>query len=60
MDAAHYPSFSMEQLYDAGMSSEEIFQEYPFLEYDPDYLYYSRYNNNTDWQDEVFRTGNAL
>jgi TonB-linked SusC/RagA family outer membrane protein len=57
MDAAHYPSFTMEQLYDAGMSSEEIFQEYPFLEFDPDYLYYSRYNNNTDWQNEVFRTG---
>ena len=57
MDAEHYSSFTMEQLYDAGMSSEEIFQEYPFLKYDPDYLYSSRYNNNTDWQDEVFRTG---
>ena len=57
MDAEHYSSFAMEQLYDAGMSSEEIFQEYPFLEYDPNYLYSSRYNNNTDWQDEVFRTG---
>ena len=57
MDADHYPSFTMEQLYDAGMSSEEIFQEYPFLEFDPDYLYFPRYNNNTDWQNEVFRTG---
>ena len=58
MDANHYPSFIMEQLYDAGMSSEEIFQQYPFLEFDPEYLYSSRYNNNTNWQDEIFRTGN--
>ena len=57
MDADHYASFVMEQLYDAGMSSEDIFHEYPFLEFDPDYLYHSRYNNNTDWQDQVFRTG---
>ncbi len=57
MDASHYSSFTMEQLYDAGMSSKEIFEEYPFLEFNPDYLYHSRYNNNTNWQDEVFRTG---
>lgn len=57
MDASHYSSFTMEQLYDAGMSSEEIFEEYPFLEFNPEYFHYPRYNNNTDWQDEIFRTG---
>jgi len=60
MDAPHYSSYLMEQLYNAGMSSEEIFSEYPFLEYNPEYLYQSRYNNNTNWQDEIFRTGNLF
>jgi len=58
MDAPHFSSYVMEQLFNAGMSSEEIFREYPFLEYSPEYLYQSRYSNNTNWQDEVFRTGN--
>jgi TonB-linked SusC/RagA family outer membrane protein len=39
------------------MNSTEIFDQYPFLEYNPDYLYKYRYDNNTDWQDEIFRTG---
>ena len=57
MDAGHYSSYVMEQLLDAGMNSAEIFRDYPFLEYDPDYIYESRYSNNTNWQDEIFRTG---
>lgn len=57
MDATHYSSYVMEQLLNSGMSSEQIFDEYPYLEYDPEYLYASRYDNNTNWQDEVFQTG---
>jgi len=57
MDAKHHSSYIMEQLFNSGMSSTEIFGEYPFLEYNPEYLYRSRYDNNTDWQNEVFRTG---
>ena len=57
MDAAHYSSYVMEQLYNSGMSSTQIFNKYPFLVYDPEYLYASRYNNNTNWQDEVSQTG---
>jgi len=60
MDAPHFSSYIMEQLFNSGMNSEEIFGEYPFLEYNPEYLYQSRYNNNTDWQDEVLRTGNLF
>ena len=58
MDAMHYSSYVMEQLYNSGMSSAEIFEKYPFLAYDPEYLYASRYDNNTNWQDEIFQTGN--
>ena len=57
MDASHYSSYIMEQLYDAGMASEEIFKAYPFLEFNPEYFYYPRYNNNTNWQNEIFKTG---
>ena len=60
MDASHYSSYVMEQMYGAGLSSSEIFTRYPFLEYDPDYLYSERYNNNTNWQDEIFQTGNLF
>ncbi|MFO7670483.1 MAG: SusC/RagA family TonB-linked outer membrane protein [Bacteroidales bacterium] len=60
MDASHFSSYLMEQMYGAGMSSSDIFSRYPFLENNPDYLYFSRYNNNTNWQDEVFSTGNLM
>ncbi|MFO7932667.1 MAG: SusC/RagA family TonB-linked outer membrane protein [Bacteroidales bacterium] len=58
MDAPHYSSYIMQQMYDAGMSSDEVFSRYPFLQFDPDYLYHTRYTANTNWQDEVFRNGN--
>lgn len=57
MDASHYSSYLMEQMYDAGMTSAEIFSEYPFLEFSKDYLYASRYNNHTNWQNKVFQNG---
>ncbi len=57
MDASHYSSYVTEQMYGAGLNSAEIFSQYPFLEYNPDYLYNSRYDNDTYWQDEIFRMG---
>ena len=36
MDASHYSSYIMQQMYGAGMSSDEVFFRYPFLEFDPD------------------------
>jgi TonB-linked SusC/RagA family outer membrane protein len=52
-----YKSYLMEQMYDAGMSSDQIFSKYPFLEDNPEYLYFEKYNNNTNWQNQIFRTG---
>lgn len=60
MDASRYSSYVMEQMLGAGLSSQEIFDTYPFLAYDPDYLYRTRYDNNTNWQDQVFRNGNLF
>ncbi len=57
MNPELFRSYLMEQMYGSGMSSEEIFLKYPFMEEDPDYLYFEDYNNNTNWQDEIFRNG---
>jgi TonB-linked SusC/RagA family outer membrane protein len=57
MDGSHHSSYIMEQLYNSGMNSTEIFEKYPFLEYNPEYIYRSRYDNNTNWQDEIFQAG---
>lgn len=34
-----------------------ILTKFPFLVDDPDYYYKYLYNNNTDWQDKIYRTG---
>jgi TonB-linked SusC/RagA family outer membrane protein len=57
MSANLHKSYLMEQMYDAGMTIDEIYSSYPFMEESPDYLFYENYNNNTNWQDNVFRTG---
>jgi TonB-linked SusC/RagA family outer membrane protein len=57
MSADLSKSYLMEQMYDAGMSDEQIFSAYPFMKDNKDYLDYEKYNNNTDWQDEIFRNG---
>ena len=57
MSAGLYRSYLMEQMYDAGMSSDQIFVKYPFMGDDPNYLYAEKYNNSTSWQNEIFRTG---
>jgi TonB-linked SusC/RagA family outer membrane protein len=43
---------------DVGMTyyenMEDLFDDYPFLKDDPDYYYNYLYNNDTDWQDEIY------
>lgn len=45
-------------LTDIGMTKysnmADLFQQYPFLQDDPEYYYNFLYNNNTDWQKEIF------
>jgi TonB-linked SusC/RagA family outer membrane protein len=57
MSAGLYRSYLMEQMYDAGMSSEQIFSTYPFMEDNEGYLFHEKYNNNTNWQNQIFRNG---
>ena len=33
---------------------EDIFNNFPFLKDDPNYHYNYLYNNNTDWQNEIY------
>lgn len=58
LDGAQHKYYLYEQMQGAGMSVEDIHNHYPWMENNPDYVYNKRYNNNTDWQKEVFR--NAL
>jgi TonB-linked SusC/RagA family outer membrane protein len=57
MTEGPYKSYLMEQMYGAGLTSEGVFTRYPFMEGNPDYLYFEKYNNSTNWQDEIFSTG---
>jgi TonB-linked SusC/RagA family outer membrane protein len=57
LEESEYKSYIMEQMYNAGKSSEMIFIEYPFMEDNPEYLDYQKYINNTDWQNEIFTEG---
>jgi TonB-linked SusC/RagA family outer membrane protein len=45
-------------LSDVGMTyyenMEDLFNDFPFLKDNPDYYYNYLYNNNTDWQDEIY------
>ena len=38
-------------------SSTTILSTFPFLRDDPEYYYKFLYNNNTDWQNEIYRAG---
>lgn len=35
----------------------DVLTKFPYLVDDPDYYYKFLYNNNTDWQDQIYRTG---
>ncbi len=53
MDAGQFTAYLNEQIAAQGLSQDEINELFPWLngEIDP------RYNNNTNWQDEIFKTG---
>lgn len=58
MNATQYRNYATEMLgtVDALRKSENRDVTFNFLNDDPDGFYYRMYHNDTDWQDEVFRT----
>lgn len=57
LDASGYKSLlgavGMTEFEDTG----ELLEQFPFLRDDPNYYYNYLYNNETDWQDVIYRTG---
>ena len=52
MDASEYRSYASELL----KSTNTQIQKFKFLNEDPDYYWYKKYHQNTDWKDYVYRT----
>ncbi len=55
MDAGQYKSYFTDMLTSQGYTNADINTMYPWLNNGPGAPEYYRYNNNTDWQDEVFK-----
>lgn len=51
MDATQYRSYASELLGSTGTT----LTDFKFLKEDPNYYYYAKYHNNTDWQKETYR-----
>ena len=50
MNAAQFKTYASNLLQSTGSYTQDI----KFLNSDPKYYWYNKYNNNTDWQDEVY------
>ncbi|NLU37491.1 MAG: SusC/RagA family TonB-linked outer membrane protein [Bacteroidales bacterium] len=57
LDAGGFRELFNEQINQLGLSQEEIEKKYSFLNTNENSEEYHRYNNNTDWQDEIYRVG---
>lgn len=55
MNADQYKSYFSDLLLSAGYDNTQINQMYPWLNGDKSSREYYRYNNDTDWQGEIFR-----
>lgn len=52
MSGAQFKSYASGLLQSTGTR----LQEFKFLNANPNYYWYNKYNNNTDWADEIYRT----
>jgi TonB-linked SusC/RagA family outer membrane protein len=55
LDANEYKGYLNKRLAEDGYSSEQINSKYPWLNGDASSKDYYRYNNSTNWQDEIFQ-----
>ena len=55
LNSDQYKTYLINQLQNSGMSFSEILTENPWVSGNPNYFYYYNYNNETDWQDQIFR-----
>jgi TonB-linked SusC/RagA family outer membrane protein len=55
LNASQYKTYLVNQLQNSGMTYSDMLQQNPWVSGNPNYFYYYNYNNETDWQDQVFR-----
>ncbi len=55
LNTDQFRNFFRQQLTGAGYSQDDVAQMYPWLDGDINSEDYYKYNNNTDWQDELFK-----
>ncbi len=55
LNTGQFKSFFRQQLTGGGYSQDDVSQMYPWLDGDIYSEDYYKYNNNTDWQDELFK-----
>ncbi|MBN1926377.1 MAG: SusC/RagA family TonB-linked outer membrane protein [Prolixibacteraceae bacterium] len=57
LDAQEFSNLFNDELSKSGLSDDEINSRYPYLTAPENTGEYYRYNNNTNWQDEIYRMG---
>jgi TonB-linked SusC/RagA family outer membrane protein len=55
LNTSQYKTYLVNQLQNSGTNFSKVLQENPWISGNPSYIYYYNYNNETDWQDEIFR-----
>lgn len=58
MNAGDFKIYASEMYTDQGLFTTSQIDQMPLFNDDPNYIFYNKYHNNTDWQDKIFR--NAL
>ncbi|BDD11939.1 SusC/RagA family TonB-linked outer membrane protein (plasmid) [Fulvitalea axinellae] len=56
LNASEFRNLALEQMYGADMSYEDIADEHPFMVNQAEGEEFHRYDRDTDWQDEVWKT----
>jgi TonB-linked SusC/RagA family outer membrane protein len=59
MSASEHKTYFVNQMLNTGATFTEIQQKNPWVQGNPSYYYYYNYDNNTNWQDEIFRSANV-
>ncbi|MCF8358407.1 MAG: SusC/RagA family TonB-linked outer membrane protein [Prolixibacteraceae bacterium] len=57
LDAGEFRNLFNDQLSKSGLSEDQINSKYSFLNSEENTEEYYRYNNNTDWQNEIYQPG---
>lgn len=57
LNASEYRTYLNQRLVEEGLSTDQINEKFPWLNGNASSRDYYKYNNNTDWQKEIFKNG---